>query len=276
VSNNDSKPLIAALQGPSKRRRKPRAMGRAIGKLRDRRTLRKLCALLDDPSDIVSIEAAITIGELGNKTALAKLELTPRANNHHSAFGSVSQVFAEQAVRLRSRLSARELQQDIKRLIKALKNNDPSVRERARHGLGTIGGPAVPALVRALRSKNERRRLEAAKAAGAIKQKDERLTEPLARRLEDAAVGVRREAAHALRKHGDQECVEALLESLDDATAEVRLEAVLTLGYLGDARALEPLDRLAAHDPGPGASEVQLEIRRGAAEVSTAIRKRMA
>jgi len=238
--------------------------------------MKKLCALLDDPSDIVSIEAAITIGDLGNLVALPRLELTPRANHHHSAFGSVSQVFAEQAVRLRAGLSARGLQQDIKRLVKALKNNDPSVRERARHGLGSIGEPAVPALIRALKSKNERRLLEAARAAGALAQRDERLVQPLLLKLGDLRVGVRREAAHALRRHGDPSCVEPLIACLADEMAEVRLEAVLALGYHGDARALAILDRLASEALPPGAVAELVEIHHGAREVATAIRKRMA
>jgi HEAT repeat protein len=238
--------------------------------------MKKLCALLDDPSDIVSIEAAITIGDMGNPVALAKLELTPRANNHHSAFGSVSQVFAEQAVRLRVNLSGRELRQDIKRLVKALKHGDPSVRERARHGLSNIGKAAVPALIRALRSKNERRRAEAARAAGSMTHKEERLIEPLVIRLGDAQPEVRSAAAQALRKHGDPGCVEPLIELLSDADVRVRLEAVLALGYLGDARALPALEKLTGEPPPSGADELLLEIHSAAGEVATAIRKRMA
>lgn len=270
---HDSKPLIAALRG-GKRRRRSRA-ARAINKIRDRRTMKRLCALLEDPSDIVCIQAAVTIGDIGDPIALSKLELTPRPNNHHSAFGSVSKVFAEQASRLRTKLNARELQQDIKRLIKALKSPEASVRERAQLGLSSIGRPAVTSLIRVLGSgKNRRIKVDVIEVIGSMSEPDVRLTGHLVAMLRDPDPKVRQGAAFALRKHGDATAVEPLVTCLEDSDVDVQRHAVLALGYVGDERALVKLDQLSAC-LADRKSAGNVEIAGAAEEVATAIRKRV-
>jgi len=92
--------------------------------------------------------------------------------------------------------------------------------------------------------------------------------------------GVRREAAHALRRRGDHWAVEALGVALADVNREVRVEAALALGEIGDPRAVEILipvltDR-AQHDRVRGAAAAalwQLEDERAVEPLALAARE---
>ncbi len=97
---------------------------------------------------------------------------------------------------------------DINRLIKALTDRDPGIRDAARKALITIGSLAV---------------------------------EPLIVALGYESVRVRRNAASALGEIGDRRAVDALILALKDADWHVCHHAAASLGLLRDARAVEPL-----------------------------------
>jgi HEAT repeat protein len=100
-------------------------------------------------------------------------------------------------------------------LIKALKDNDWYVREKAAYALEKIRDKsAVPALIEALR---------------------------------DESQGVRYYAAEALSKIG-KSAVPGLIKALNDGDMSVRCIAADTLGSIGDTSALEPLAYIAEND----------------------------
>lgn len=86
---------------------------------------------------------------------------------------------------------------DIKSLMDVLAGNDGMRRQEARKSLVTIGKPAVPSLIKALRgSKLDQVRWEAVKALGEIR--DNRSITPLVKTLEDDDQDVAWLAAEAL------------------------------------------------------------------------------
>ena len=88
---------------------------------------------------------------------------------------------------------------DVKGLIRALRDRDPSIRERAAEILGIIADVrAVDPLIAALRDKDELVRLKAVNALGDIGHP--RSKEPLMAAMADTDPSVRDKAADALRK----------------------------------------------------------------------------
>lgn len=124
-------------------------------------------------------------------------------------------------------------------LITALKDMDLDKRKRAAAILGEIGdtravgpltaalqdlgGPGLPAAVKALRRIGEP------------------VTGPLVAALGDRSEQVRQDAAMALGEIGDTDAVEPLVAALGDSSAGVRESAARALGWIGDAQATEPL-----------------------------------
>jgi HEAT repeat protein len=99
----------------------------------------------------------------------------------------------------------------IKSLVADLDNKDGIVRVRARKSLVAIGGQAVKPLVKALASKREWVRWEAAKALGQII--DPMAVQALVKALEDKMFDVRWLAAEGLISMG-REALVSLLETL--------------------------------------------------------------
>jgi hypothetical protein len=97
-------------------------------------------------------------------------------------------------------------------LVETLASVDGVVRHAAREQLTTIGRPAVPALVTALRSPSEHARWEAAKALGEIG--DSRAAPALVSTLEDDKSAVRWLAATALINMG-RDALAPLLQGLE-------------------------------------------------------------
>ena len=124
------------------------------------------------------------------------------------------------------------------RLMQALKDEEPVVREACAHALGEIDDPeAVPALLAAVRDKAAPVRGAAAWALGEIE--DPRASEPLMRTLWDTDAEVRSQAAWALGELEDPRAVEGLMGALSkDADGRVRRQAAWALGEIEDPRAV--------------------------------------
>lgn len=124
------------------------------------------------------------------------------------------------------------------RLMQALKDEEPVVREACAHALGEIDDPeAVPALLAAVRDKAAPVRGAAAWALGEIE--DPRASEPLMRTLWDTDAEVRSQAAWALGELEDPRAVEGLMGALSkDVDGRVRRQAAWALGEIEDPRAV--------------------------------------
>jgi len=139
----------------------------------------------------------------------------------------------------------------IKALIEALK--DPGIKEEAVGLLGKIGegkppvkvkGDVIEPLCGALRDKSAEVREKAALALGEIK--DPRAVEPLSIALRDSEYVVKVLAAKALGEIG-KPAVEVLIAALTDPSSDVRMNAAQALGEINDERAIDPL-RAAMND----------------------------
>lgn len=169
-----------------------------------------------------------------------------------------------------------EREENIRRLIQTLGDEDELVRLQASELLEEIGEPAVDLLIQSLDNDNKDIRKTSARVLGIIG--DERAVEPLITNLRDDNKWVRRETSGALSKMGDaaveplikllndvdwrvrggaawalggignREAVEPLIKSLEDESGFVRSGAAWALGNIGDKRALEPLKASALHD----------------------------
>ena len=125
-------------------------------------------------------------------------------------------------------------------LIKALKNDNPSVRSSAASALGTIGDPkATDPLIKALKDKDTGVRVATARALGELKS--QKAVEPLIEALKDQDPEVRMYVASSLGFLKAQKAVEPLIELLKDENETVVNSAVISLGQLKDPRATEPI-----------------------------------
>ncbi len=97
-------------------------------------------------------------------------------------------------------------------LIGQLKSHDGSEREHARNAIVRIGAPAVPVLVRLLKSPHELMRWEACKALGAINVPE--VAQPLVEALRDENMEVRWLAAEGLAALG-RDGLSALFRALE-------------------------------------------------------------
>jgi HEAT repeat protein len=150
-----------------------------------------------------------------------------------------------------------------KRATEALTSSlgDEMIASQATEVLVSLGKPAVEPLVKALQNEDRSVRQRAAEALVKI---GEPVVEPLVGALQDEARWLRRGAAEALGQIGDRRAVEPLIEALGDEL--VAWEAAEALGKIG-APAVEPLigalgDELA----GPAAAEALVKIGEQAVE----------
>jgi HEAT repeat protein len=146
-------------------------------------------------------------------------------------------------------------------LIAALKdpelvgNNEPQARRAAIRALGLIGGPAVKALIAALRYESEEVTKAAVEALGQIGSP---AVKPLIAALSDEYYNVCM-AAEALGRIGDTRAVEPLIATLQNqGWYMIRRAAAESLGRIGDARAVEPLI--------PSLTDEYFKVRAAAAE----------
>lgn len=118
---------------------------------------------------------------------------------------------------------------DTKGLLKALRGRDPVVQARAALLLGSIGKPAVPVLIEALKDDDRDVRTSAAGALISIGPDAKSAVSTLVRALKDEDHFVRWNAAAALGEIGDKSAAYALAELLEDEEAEVRKTALSAL-----------------------------------------------
>jgi HEAT repeat protein len=130
----------------------------------------------------------------------------------------------------------------VDKLIKNLGDKDERVSYTSADELCKIGEPAVDPLIKALKDDNPSVRSYAAGALGIIG--DHKATDPLIKTLKDNDRGVRIAASRALGELKDQKAIEPLIETLKDQDPEVRVYAANSLGFLGSKNAVEPLIKL--------------------------------
>ncbi len=111
--------------------------------------------------------------------------------------------------------------------LRALKDEDGRVRERAAAALGQLGAAderVLPALLEALKDEHFWVQERAAEALGQLGVADERVLRALLEALKDEGEWVRARAAEALGRLGaaDERALQALLEALKDKSAWVR------------------------------------------------------
>jgi hypothetical protein len=118
--------------------------------------------------------------------------------------------------------------------IKILEQGDSYIQNNSEESSKNLIGDkrTVKSLIRALKDKNEDVRERAAMALGKIG--DERAVEPLIRALQDKDEDVRERAAMALGKIGDERAVEPLIRALKDKDKFVRTSAAKSIGKIGD------------------------------------------
>ncbi len=115
---------------------------------------------------------------------------------------------------------AEPIAETIDSLVEKLSSSDGLKRQSARQELAFIGSPAIPALLKALQSPNERVRWEAAKALGEIR--DPLAAPGLVQALEDEEPAVRWLAASALIALG-RASLPSLLQALEGHSASVAM-----------------------------------------------------
>ena len=131
-------------------------------------------------------------------------------------------------------------------LLAQIPAGDPAYRNAAVLALSRIGAPAVPALIRELRSPKVVMRQSAAKAL--IGTKSAQATAALMAALSDPDAGVRAPAARALGWEGNLTAVEVLVRALKDGDWRVVDAAAGALGEIGVAA----IDRLLGVVAAPG------------------------
>lgn len=215
----------------------PRLLAIDRGRLRDRRSVEPLGALVEDETAPLEMrrEAARILGQLSDARASANLARALRSEE--------PLVVAEAAIALgrmydeRSRTRLREL----------VHSEDPEIRARAAVSLGRLRDrEAVPALIEALWVAPTRyEREEAVRWLGRLR--DERAVEPLLALIPEFRI--RDLSVIALGTIGDRRAYDPLVEMLDwEHHTSIRDNVVRGLGQLGDPRAVPRLVAVAANE----------------------------
>ena len=213
------------LQDPDPRRRLA-AINAMVANGQARAALPSLAALLEDPCDAVTIDAAYAVAEAGTAAIQALVEAIRRNDGAHVQELNSPQIPADYVV------------------------NAERVARAAFAGLTEIGLPAVPELVRLLREARPRGRKLAASALGEIAGTDRAATEALVAATQDEEPTVRVNAVEALGwKAPLPAAISALSEAIRDREPDVRFSAALSLAQLGpSAEAAIPALAEALHD----------------------------
>lgn len=138
-----------------------------------------------------------------------------------------------------------ERDDNIKRLIETLGDEDELVKDQAAESLELIGEPTVEPLIEALNNPNKEIRRYSARILGEFG--DERAINPLIENLRDGNKWVRRDTSGALSKMGDP-ATEPLIGLLDDSDWRVRGAAAWGLGRIGNKKAVDPLIKILLED----------------------------
>ncbi|HYI08893.1 MAG TPA: HEAT repeat domain-containing protein [Thermoanaerobaculia bacterium] len=138
------------------------------------------------------------------------------------------------------------LVEDVMRVHRDAKNDDPRIRQYLSMVLGNLGDRrATPLLVDALNDPAPETRIYAALALGRLH--DRAAVPPLLQVFSKDERDVRKAAAYALGEIGDPAAVPLLVGALTDPIADVRYNAAIAVARFGDTRAIgvlrEMLDR---------------------------------
>ncbi|WAC05712.1 MAG: HEAT repeat domain-containing protein [Methanoregula sp.] len=128
-------------------------------------------------------------------------------------------------------IEALAAKKDIAGLVKALQFHDITVQSHAAQALGSLGTPAMDALVRALKKKDKHIRLGIIEALTIIRDPD--AVAALTETLKDESSEVRWETAIALGEIGDELATVPLVQALKDHDKYVRFGAAFALAKIG-------------------------------------------
>jgi HEAT repeat protein len=278
-------PLLEALESDSRNTRFNAAC--ALGKIGDEKAVMALIGRLEtDTDEVVRLASAAMLGNIGDKRAVQPLiealgDKSEMVRNHAYSplrkFGETAVPALIKALKHRNkyvRPRAASLLEDLKdpkavaSLTEMLDDDYDMARFAASRALVSIGEPAIPSLINALKDKNlgaeaawvleqigSRKALDslvdalghesssiraaAAKALSTIT--DRKASKALIRLLDDEHWKVRRNAADALGNIEEKDAVTELIELLSDKNDEVRTYAAGALGSIGDKKALTHL-----------------------------------
>ncbi|MBN2476969.1 MAG: HEAT repeat domain-containing protein [Pirellulales bacterium] len=226
--------LIARLRekDPHTRANVLRAFGE-MPRLKDRRVMRPLIEVLDDPHPTVRQYAA---------TVLAGAEDLPLAEAVAPLLANLGHREADVRAAAAKALGAAKDARAVDPLIGILadRNEEAHVRGSAAGALSKIDDPRrVEPLIVAAGDQQPALRKAAAAALAAVR--DPRAAPPLIAALGDEDRQVREVTAGALGRYDNHWAVEPLIAALEDEYPNVRAQAAHSLGELGDPRALKPL-----------------------------------
>ena len=120
----------------------------------------------------------------------------------------------------------------------------------AEDSLASIGPPAIPALIEALKFDSPYNGINLLPQASRVLIKIGLPAVPaLIKALKDEDLTTRREAASTLGAIGDPHATPALIAALKDEDSDVRCFAAVALGQIGDHLAIPPLQKMIREDP---------------------------
>ncbi|MDB6018969.1 MAG: lyase domain protein repeat-containing protein [Pedosphaera sp.] len=205
------------------------AAAKALGTLRDERSLAPLTAALNDPKPDVRAAVVQALRQLGDQRAIDPLLNSLRDPNHHVRFHVANSLSA---------LGWRP-NTDTEFVLR-------SVALGQHEEAAAYGKESVQLLIKALEDITSPKRQAAAVALG--KTGDQRAIKPLEAALEDNDNHVRVAAVEALSQIGASECSAALFRRLQDSDHHVRAAAVEALGRMGDPRIVDPIAKSLLND----------------------------
>ncbi len=154
-----------------------------------------------------------------------------------------------------------EIKPEVQRMIAALEDADPEVRQRAAWSLGEQEAPqAVEDLIERLQDRDPGVRGMVAWSLGEIK--DRRALQPLIAGLPDKDQYVKEMVIRALGELEDERAVDALIATLEEASPELRAATAWALGEIKGSRALEALAQMVRTDPDVHARKAAAEALR--------------
>jgi HEAT repeat protein len=187
-------PLIEALKSDNKDRVK--TASRILGDIKDKRAVKPLSDLLDNPDYTVRANACASLGKIGDTTVLNEVMFLLNDS--------------VEVVRKSAAVSLGDLNNPgaIDALIRALQDRHFSVRMTAANSLVKLGKPAVGPLLQVLQDKNDDARYLSIESLGKIK--DPRAIPLLIDKLESQDWTERGFAVEALSGIGDQKGIDAI------------------------------------------------------------------
>ncbi|WP_207714185.1 HEAT repeat domain-containing protein [Scytonema sp. UIC 10036] len=208
---------------------------RLLGQLDGEGVLPQLLKALKDPKSHIRKNAAIILGQMGEKTAIPGLLKT----SSQDLDAMVRLSATEALVNLDSKVA-------IPILLKKLVEPDNYIREQAAKILIKLNSPVTyPNLLELLNHPDENISWVATIVLGQL-GKEEALPK-LLKELKNEIFGVRRTAALMLEPICSQKHIPELLQTLEDQYYCVRRSAAIALGYLGREEAIPQLVKALRH-----------------------------